>query len=127
MALDRSDIDIIAEAFRRAGGGGGGTGGSLRAGQSSGGSQPDAAEIKKLTTEAANASREFTKLRAGMRLTSQKQFEFQTAQRDVNNELSKVEDALVAYNKGTIALSKEEKKTLEARRKELSSLSLIHI
>lgn len=124
MALDRSDIDIIAEAFRRAGGGsGGGIGGSLRAGQSSGGSQPDAAEIKKLTTEAANASREFTKLRAGMRLTSQKQFEFATAQRDVNNELSKVEDTLVAYNKGTIALSKEEKKTLEARRKELSSLN----
>ena len=124
MALDRSDIDIIAEAFRRAGGG---TGGSLNAGQSSGGRGSSTAltgaEVANLTKEAAAASREFTKLRAGMRLTSQKQFEYATAQRDVNTELGNIEDVLVAYKKGKQDLSKEEKKTLEARRKELSSLN----
>lgn len=124
MALDRSDIDIIAEAFRRAGGG---TGGSLNAGQSSGGrgsSTPlTGAEVANLTKEAASASREFTKLRAGMRLTSNAQYQFKTAQQDVNTSLHKVESALDDYRNGKIALSKEEKKTLEARRKELSSLN----
>ena len=124
MALDRSDIDIIAEAFRRAGGG---TGGSLNAGQSSGGRGSSApltgAEVANLTKEAASASREFTKLRAGMRLTSNAQYQFKTAQQDVNASLHKVESALDDYRNGKIALSKEEKKTLEARRKELSSLN----
>jgi hypothetical protein len=125
MALDRSDIDIIAEAFRRASDG---SGGSLRAGQSGGsggsggGRQMSAEEVKNLAKEAASASREFTKLRAGMRLTSAKQYEYQAAQRDVNTQLNQVEDALEQYRKGKISLSKEEKKVLESKRKELSQL-----
>jgi len=124
MALDRSDIDIMSEAFRRAMDG---SGGSLRAGQSggggnSGGGQRSAEEVKNLTKEAAAASREFTKLRAGMRLTSAKQYEYQAAQRDVNTQLNQIEGALEDYRKGKISLSKEEKKVLESKRKELSQL-----
>jgi hypothetical protein len=104
-----------------------GSGGSLRAGQSggggnSGGGQRSAEEVKNLTKEAAAASREFTKLRAGMRLTSAKQYEYQAAQRDVNTQLNQIEGALEDYRKGKISLSKEEKKVLESKRKELSQL-----
>jgi hypothetical protein len=57
-----------------------------------------------------------------MRLTSGEQYKYAAAQKDVNAELGKVEDALEQYRKGKITLSSQEKKVLEAKRKELSQL-----
>lgn len=112
------DYEKLGETLRRVLGGG--TGGSMAAGQS--GMQPSGAEVKKLAEAAKNSANEFTKLRAGMRLTSKAQYDYQAAQRDLNRQLGEVEDTLERYRKGTIALSAEEKKLLEAERARLASV-----
>ena len=120
--------DLIAgmspdEFFRRWANASNGNGGSLSAGQSSGGgNQPTAAEIQKLASEAKKASTSFARYSASMNLTSAAQQKYRDAQTDATSTLNDLNQVLEAHRKGRIALSSEEKKELEARRKTLSSL-----
>jgi len=76
-----------------------------------------------LIKSSKQAGDSFNKLNGGLKLTSRAQYEHRMAMKEANDELYELELALTKHRRGTNLLTDAQLKSVEARRKELESMT----
>ena len=76
-----------------------------------------------LIKSSKQAGDSFNKLNGGLKLTSRAQYEHRMAMKEANDELYELELALTKHRRGTNLLTDAQLKSVEARRKELASMT----
>jgi hypothetical protein len=76
-----------------------------------------------LIKSSKQAGDSFNKLNGGLKLSSRAQYEHRVAMKEANDELYELELALTKHRRGTNLLTDAQLKSVEARRKELASMT----